>query len=221
MTNVLYIHGMGGGADSRIPSLLKDFLKEKGINVVARTYSFDPEEAARAISSWTEELQPRLIIGESMGSIHAIRIKGIPHILISPALNAPLYFHLLAWLAFIPGMTGWLDRIYRPEEGGDRQNPHFSFRILRKYGDHRKKAMANTPRNGSDDYFHAFIGTRDHYRKSGIVSFRSWIKYFGDSYTSYDGTHFTEEEFLYSLVIPKVMELLNQVQDDVQPGVQD
>ncbi len=216
MINVLYIHGMGGGADSRIPSILKESLKGRGIDVIARTYSFDPEEAASDISSWVRELQPQLIVGESMGSIHAMRIKGIPHLLISPALNAPLYFYWLSWMALIPGMTRWLDRIYLPEEGGDRQIPHFSFGNLRKYGKHRKEAVANTPRSGSRDYFHAFIGTRDHYRKSGIVSFRSWRKYFGDTYTSYDGIHFTEEEHIHSLVIPKMMEILNQVQDDVR-----
>ena len=43
MHNVLYIHGMGGGGDSRIPSILADVLSADDINVVVRTYDFDPE----------------------------------------------------------------------------------------------------------------------------------------------------------------------------------
>ncbi len=209
MMNILYIHGMGGGGDSRIPSILNDSLAERGISVVARTYDFDPEAATSQIGAWVEELRPCMIIGESLGSIHAIRIEGIPHILISPALNTPLYFSYLAWMAFIPGMTRLLDRIYRPREG-DRQKIHFTYPILSKYGSHRKAAVANSTLTGSEDYFHAFIGLRDHYRRTGIVSIRTWKKYFGDTCTLYDGTHYTEEEHLHALVIPKILEILNQ-----------
>lgn len=205
MVNVLYIHGMGGGGDSRIPSILKDVLTDEGIRVIVRTYDFDPETAAVQIESWVDELKPVLIVGESLGSIHAIRIKGLPHLLVSPSLNAPLYLGYLSWIALIPGISWLFGRIYKPKEG-DRQPLNFSFSLLRKYIAHRKAAMANTPANGSRDYFHAFIGTKDHYRRSGIVSIRSWKKNFGETYTLYPGTHFTEEEFIYSLVVPKIRE---------------
>jgi pimeloyl-ACP methyl ester carboxylesterase len=67
MKNVLYIHGMGGGSDSRIPSILSEY-----ISVVTRTYSFDPDVAAEQISSWVDELKPVLVIGESLGALHAL-----------------------------------------------------------------------------------------------------------------------------------------------------
>ena len=38
---LLYIHGMGGGADSRIPSILKEYYPD----LVVNTYSFDPDQA--------------------------------------------------------------------------------------------------------------------------------------------------------------------------------
>lgn len=205
MVNVLYIHGMGGGGDSRIPSILKEDLAADGINVVVRTYDFDPEAAAVQIAAWVDELKPRLIMGESLGCIHAIRIKGLPHLLVSPSLNAPLYLGYLSWIALIPGISWLFGRIYKPKEG-DRQALNFSFSLLRKYIAHRKAAMANTPANGSRDYFHAFIGTKDHYRRSGIVSIRSWKKNFGETCTLYEGTHFTEEQFIYSLIVPKIRE---------------
>ncbi len=208
MTNVLYIHGMGGGGDSRIPSILNDSLAGRGVRVVVRTYDFDPEKAAGQIAGWVDELHPQLIVGESLGAIHAIRIKGIPHILISPALNGPSYFHRFAWMFLIPGMPRLFGWIYRPREG-DRQKLEFRFRLLRKYGEHRRSALANSPACGSGDYFHAFIGTRDHYRRSGIVSLRSWKKHFGETYTVYEGTHFTEEEYIHSLVVPRIVEILD------------
>lgn len=209
---VLYIHGMGGGGDSRIPSILREnigkYLPEGvEINVIVRTYSFDPVEGRGQIESWVEELEPALIIGESLGAVQAIRIEGLPHLLVSPSLNAPLYLGYLAVLALIPGMTWLLDKIYKPKPG-DRQRLHFSFRTLRKYRDHRKKALANSTLNGSKDRFYAFFGTRDHYRKSGIVSIRTWKKYFGDTYSIYPGTHFMEEEFIHSLLIPAILDTL-------------
>ena len=142
-----------------------------------------------------------------MGSVHAIRIKGVPHILISPSLNGPLYLGYLSWLTVVPGMTWLFDRIYKPREG-DRQRLHFTYDTLKRYIGHFKSAMTNTPLTGSTDFFYAFFGTRDHYRRSGVVSIRKWKKYFGETYTVYDGTHFTEEDYIYSLVIPKIREVL-------------
>lgn len=212
MMNVLYIHGMGGGGDSRIPAILADYFDSSasGIKVIVRTYNFDPEIAWEQISIWIKELDPVLVIGESLGTIHALKVHGIPHILISPSLNAPLYFGYLSWLALVPGMTWLLGEIYKPREG-DRQKMDFRYRVLKKYLNHRSDALANSTVLGSTDRFHAFIGTRDHYRRTGIVSLRTWKKYFGETYTIYDGTHFTEEEYIYSLVIPKIKEYVQDM----------
>ena len=212
MMNVLYIHGMGGGGDSRIPSILNDHFESDGagVKVIVRTYDFDPEVAACQIDAWVKELKPVLVIGESLGTIHALRITGVPHILISPSLNAPLYLGYLSWVALIPGMPWVFGRIYKPREG-DRQKLTFRFPILKKYIRHRGAALQNSILSGSNDRFHAFIGTRDHYRKSGVVSLRTWKKYFGETYTIYDGTHFTEEEYIYSLVVPKIKEYVQDM----------
>jgi hypothetical protein len=211
MKNVLYIHGMGGGADSRIPSILKEVFASKclsEINVICRTYDFDPETASMQIESWVRELSPSLIIGESLGSLHALRIKGIPHLFVSPALNASFHFQIFAILSLIPGISSVLDRIYRPREG-DRQGLHFTFSVLRKYRLHRKLALDNAVSMGSEDFFYAFFGTADHYRKSGVVSLRTWKKYFGNTYTVYEGTHFMEEEYVRGVLTEKIAEVLN------------
>ena len=76
MKTVLYIHGMGGGQDSRIPSILNDWFgaTQPDIRVVVRTYDFHPERAAAQIDAWYAELQPDLVIGESLGSVHALAL---------------------------------------------------------------------------------------------------------------------------------------------------
>ena len=211
--NILYIHGMGGGGDSRIPSILKEHINDVldpsvglRLEVVVRTYSFDPETAWGQISSWVEELHPVLIAGESLGALNAIKIRSLPHVLVSPSLNAPVYLGYFAPLAIVPGVTWLLDRIFKPKDG-DRQKLHFTFRTLSKYRRLRREALSNTPRRGSTDTFFAFFGRRDHYRKSGIVSVRTYRRYFGETFAMYDGTHFMEEEFVLSMLIPKIVEI--------------
>ena len=80
---LLYIHGMGGGGDSRIPGILRARLRGSDIETVVRTYSFDPDEGAAQIAAWVEELSPSIIVGESLGSLQALRIHGLPHIFVS------------------------------------------------------------------------------------------------------------------------------------------
>lgn len=209
---ILYIHGMGGGSDSRIPSILQNIFaeqKDAQIYLIVKTYSFDPEKAAAQIEGWVKKLSPDLIIGESLGAIHAIRVKGFPHILISPSLGAPKYLSALAPLALLPGVPALMKKIYRPTDG-ERQKLVFKFKVLRKYCRHRKEALKNVPANGGQDSFFAFFGTKDHYRRSGIVSLRAYRKYFGESFELYEGTHYMEEEFIYAKLIPKIFETLGK-----------
>lgn len=202
---VLYIHGMSGGLTSRIPSILSQSLVSQGIDVVVRTYDFNPEIAAVQIASWVEELKPSLVIGESLGALQAMRIGGVPHIYVSPALNAPLFLGLLAPLCFVPGMRRLLNRVYRPKYEG-RQVPDFTWRNLRPYLKHHRIALEAA---AGDSHF-AFFGNSDHYRRSGVVSVRSWDRHFGEgSRAMYAGTHFMEEEYIHSMLIPKIMEILD------------
>lgn len=213
---ILYIHGMGGGGDSRIPSILKDCLADAlpagfpcKVQVVVRTYDFDPEIAVLQISSWTDELRPALVIGESLGSLQALRIRGVPHLFVSPSLNAPVYLGYLSFFTLIPGVTWLLDRIYRPKPG-DRQPLHFTFRTLYHYIAHRKSALAGLPDSSGEGLYYAFFGEHDHYRKSGIVSIRTWRKYFGEgTWETYSGTHFMEEEYIHSMLIPKIVSVIS------------
>lgn len=204
---VLYIHGMGGGASSRIPAILSETLPQE-IRVVVRTYDFNPVTGRQQILSWVEELRPDLVIGESLGAIQAIRVRGVPHILVSPSLGAPARMYALGFLTLIPGLSWLCGKIWKPREG-DRQQLRFNFGTLKLYKPHFKDALANTPAAGSTDYFFAFFGTRDHYRRNGVVSVRLWEKYFGeDSHCFYKGTHFMEEQYVRTILKQKILLLL-------------
>ena len=82
----------------------------------------------------------------------------------------------------------------------------FRYPVLRRYGEHWRAALDAI---GPDGYYYAFFGTQDHFLRSGIVSIGLWEKYFGNSYTLYDGTHYMEEEYVQSLLVPKIREVLS------------
>ena len=210
MINILYIHGMGGGLDSRIPRVLKedlcDFLPEDiEAEVIVRTYDIDPDIAFGQITSWFDEIRPDLVIGESLGSLHAIRLKGVPHILVSPAIGAARW---MSTVSLIPGIPTLMRCIFKPYSP-DRQSLDFTHKILSHYRGIRKQVLDCSPRRGGNDFFYAFFGTVDHYRRSGVVSVRKWAKYFGpDTYNIYEGTHFMEDEYLHTMLIPKIISVL-------------
>ena len=202
---------MGGGADSRIPSVLNEYFSAQpegapSVQVVCRTYSFDPEIAHEQIESWVDELRPDLIIGESLGSLHALRIYDRPVLLVSPALNSHIHFTLMSWLTWIPGVSGYFGHKFRPREG-DRQPLSFTRQVLKKYRLHGQTALRF--KQNSTFEVHAFFGVHDHYRRSGVVSIRKWKKLFGETFTLYDGTHFMEIEYIHSLLIPKIRSILS------------
>lgn len=196
---------MGGGGDSRIPGLLRDHFAGTDISVVVRTYDFDPEVGRGQILSWVEELDPALVIGESLGAVQALRIRGIPHLFVSPALGAPMFLYRVAWITRLPGGSSLLHKIWRVKEG-DRQPLRFEYDIMRKYKAHWEDARKAASEGG---YNYAFFGRKDHYKKWGVVKVSSWRKVFGDTFQEYDGTHFMEEEYVYSMLVPKIQEVLD------------
>ena len=204
---VLYFHGMGGGGDSRIPSILRECLGPKGIDVVVRTYGFDPETALAQQERWLDELRPDLLVGESMGASYALawgRRKGLPVLLVSPALNVGAAFSWLAGLTLVPGVPALLGRIYRPRPG-DRQQLDFRYGALRQWRPVRTEALRGPAADGFSAF--AFFGTRDHYRRSGIVSIKNWRRHFGDAtYTLYQGSHFMEEEYVRTLLVDAILQ---------------
>lgn len=205
MHTILYIHGMGGGEDSRIPHLLNNLLDPSEAQVVCRTYDFDPPVGYAQIAAWVQELKPSLVIGESLGTLQALRVRGIPHLFVSPALGAAA--QLEKWAPVTRFALGrWYLRRKFPAREGKRQEMKWEYPVLCRYRAHFEAAVASI---GPSDYYYAFFGTRDHFMKSGVVRIDLWQKYFGDSFSRYDGSHFMEEEYVESLLLPKIREVLS------------
>lgn len=205
MKTLLYIHGMGGGGDSRIPNTLMQLFDPEELRVIIRTYDFDPELGREQIRKWVEEVKPNLVIGESLGAAQALRIKGVPHLFVSPSLGGPM--QLYGWAPVTLFALGrWFLHHRFPVKAGDRQPLKFRYRVMRKYKAHWEAAKAAVDPDG---YYFAFFGKEDHYKRTGVVSVESWTEMFGPhSFAEYPGTHFMEPEYIESLLVPKIREIL-------------
>ena len=107
--------------------------------MVVRTYDFDPDTGHAQIAGWVRELNPDLVIGESLGAVQAMRIRGVPHLYVSPALGAPRFLCRTAWVTRLPGGAALLHRIW-PVKEGDRQPLRFEYGVMRKYKTHWEEA---------------------------------------------------------------------------------
>lgn len=206
MKTILYVHGMGGGGDSRIPNHLKTLLDPAEFRVIIRTYDFDPPVGRAQIAEWVRDEKPDLIIGESLGAVQALRIKGIPHLFVSPSLGGALQL-----VRYAPITRCALGRWYLhhrfPVKEGDRQPLKFTYDVMCRYQEHWEAALSSI---GPEESYFAFFGTQDHYMRSGVVSVAKWEELFGKSYQMYEGTHFMEPEYIESMLLPKIKETLQK-----------
>lgn len=216
--NILYLHGMGGGADSRIPSILNDLLSKSEyagkVKVVAKTYSFDPVVARNQIYRARKTYRPVFVIGESLGAVHAIGMRGIRHILISPALGAPRRLAKMAWISRIPLLNRIPYMIFKQKEG-NRQHMRFEYEIMKRYAAEYErnivKAKAMVATDDPLESFYAYFGTNDSYYKHDVVNVQAWEDVFGkDTYEVYDGSHFMEEEYINTLLFPRILDMLEE-----------
>ena len=213
--NILYLHGMGSGSQtSRVANKLRTELPKmqftKGgepctLNLICETYDFDPEDATQQIAGWVEAYQPVLVIGESMGSIHALGIQGIPHIYISPALNYDRGTEFFKPLMTLANLIGYH---YTSQRGAQRQlidgNPELlaKFRpMIQSY----KEAILSSPQR---DPSFAFFGRHDKYMMSGIVSVKEYERLYGNSYVVHEGGHIFDSRYVKSRLVPKIAEML-------------
>lgn len=193
---ILYLHGMGGGKDSRTPRVLNEMLDDA--EVIVRTYDFPPQKAVKQTKDWVEELKPDLIISESMGANYGILSgREIPHIYLSPAFGAPLWLGRAAFLSLIPGIPQLLGLIFKPREG-DRQKLDFSYRICRQFRELRKlviKELNDTKKADRKIPVRLYFGSKDSYRRWGVVNIGRCIRFFGRENCITDARgHFWEAE---------------------------
>lgn len=82
---ILYLHGLGSGANSRTPKLLKKYFPEYEIE--APEIPTKPSEAFVFLNQLAKKKYD-LVMGTSLGAFYCLLFKGVKKLLINPALFA-------------------------------------------------------------------------------------------------------------------------------------
>lgn len=89
MKKILYIHGLGGGANSRTPRILKEHLDRKEYEVVNPELPVDPRKGFLQAVFEVLTYKPDLVIASSLGGFYALRINGPwKTLVINPAMGS-------------------------------------------------------------------------------------------------------------------------------------
>lgn len=208
---ILYLHGMGGGPECGIAVGLNKYFENKvfkdgsgeelHIHVEAPLYSFDPELANAQISQLVEKARPDLVVAMSLGTYHALHIKGMPHIYISPALGAAdALYKAGKELESNPVSRMMAERNYgsAPIEGRQRIIPEY--KILKGY----KILDTRLPKIDHTEKMFGFFGSNDSYRPMNVVSTKLWEGLFNN--TNYKIVEGADHNFTNYDVMPEVIE---------------
>ena len=176
------------------------------LQVICETYDFDPEVASEQIAQWRETYHPDLVIGESMGAIHALGIQGIPHIYISHALN---YDRATTFAQPLIAISNSLGYHYRNQHSANRQEIRGDHELLAKFSPLIKKYKEDILNSEQRDSSFAFFGKEDKFILLGIVSIKEYERLFGASYEVHDGGHLFGVKNVKPKLIPKIVEMLD------------
>ena len=68
---IVYIHGLGGGKNGRVPKLIKKALGNN-IDVFAPEIPISPKEAYQFVNDYINKENPDLVIGSSLGAFYTL-----------------------------------------------------------------------------------------------------------------------------------------------------
>lgn len=82
---ILYVHGFGSAGSTHTAFLLRQMMPQA--TVLSPDIPVQPEEALHMLKALTQQEQPHLIIGTSMGGMYTELLKGFDRICINPAFQ--------------------------------------------------------------------------------------------------------------------------------------
>ena len=89
MKKIVYIHGLGGGTNSRIPNIFKSVVGDQ-YEIINPELPIMPLEGFAKAKEVVDREQPDLVIGSSLGGFFAMALPGLYQtILVNPAMDAP------------------------------------------------------------------------------------------------------------------------------------
>lgn len=192
MKKILYVHGLGGGANGRVSRLLSENMGE-GYVVDAPEIPFDPREALAFVRSIIDDYD--MAVGSSIGAFYLmLSQQTVKKILINPAIKAGEYVEKYV------GKGTY--EFHAERENGDKEfniDDEFirSLYEIQQKPDAEEKLMIR-----------CFVSTEDElFGEQNSVECRNY--FFPDNITDIRGPHSIEEDTVRDVIVPAVKEFMD------------
>lgn len=194
MKKILFLHGFASSGHSGTVITLRQLLYADGVSVIAPDIPVMPQEAMDFIQQLVEEEQPDVIVTTSMGGLYGEQLRGIPRVLINPALS-------MSRLLIFGGMG-------RREFHNKRADGAKDFKVDKEMVAQFKALEKNTGKGITPDdkkLVWGLFGDKD----KRVNHQKDFVKLYGkDHFVVFDGEHSLNDKVLSKVVLPIVRQLL-------------
>jgi predicted esterase YcpF (UPF0227 family) len=191
---ILYIHGFRSSGASGTATMLRNYLYESGVQVIAPDVPVSPLEALRFLRETVDTEQPDLIIGTSMGGMYTELLHGYRRILVNPS------FHMAKLLTF-RGL-GKYQFLNKREDGAKE------FKIdkttIAEFREVEKQLFADTS-DAERALVYGLFGRND----PTVHTQDDFTSHYGrDHFVIFEGEHRLNDKILKAVVLPLIHEIL-------------
>lgn len=193
MKKILYVHGLGGGANGRVSGLIADNIGD-GYIVDAPEIPLDPKEALAFVRGVIEDYD--MAVGSSLGAFYLmLSEQTVKKILINPAVKAGEYVE--KYIGKGP------QTFHSKRENGEKEyiiDDEFinSLNEIHRKPDAEERLMIRCFVSPEDELF----------GEQNAIECRKYFN-LGDNLTDISGPHSIEEDMVRNVIVPAIKEFMD------------
>lgn len=196
---VVYLHGLSSSGQSTTAQRLRRTLPKQ--EVISPDIPVQPEMALTELKRLASLLRPdAIIVGTSLGGLYAQLFRGFERILINPSFHTSEH---------LKEKIGQRLPFHNPRKDG-LKDFEVTDKMVKKYRQMEERQF--DPKYGilgknpdKPELVHAFFGTRD-----TVVNCKDeYLSHYGDA-TDFDGEHRLDPNTTITLIVPKILEIINR-----------
>lgn len=194
MKKIIYLHGLGSSGSTKTADYLRTKLPDT--EVISPDIPLEPEMALRELNKLCHDVNPDVIVGNSMGAMYAQQMHGYRKILVNPA------FHV----SKIMRQNMGINQFTNPRENGETE-----FKITGRLCDEYSLIEMNqfcgiTAYDKAHTY--AFFGTEDKL----VNGYEEYLKNYSNA-TNYPGGHSLLQKWVKAYILPCILQLQEEKED--------
>lgn len=191
---IIYLHGFAGSGASGTATSMRNALYEQGVQVLAPDIPVAPAEALPFLRQYTDQHQPDLIVGTSMGAMYAEQLRGYRRILVNPS------FQMARLLTFM----GMGRKPFRNPRADGAKDFKVDKELIAQFKEVEKHSFEGiTPEE--QELVYGLFGLHDKRVNCQPLFLKHYLR---THFDTFDGDHYLNDTVLKKAVLPLVKKLL-------------